>query len=272
MQRERSDSTGKTENEQDIEHIAAQGVADGYAAVALARCHHTRGKLGKRRAHSHHGKSHNGIADTKLSGYSRGTAHEEVGAAYQTAQTDDDKQTGTQPRHGCLGLGSLVGGSLRRFVGGILLVSLLGRQSCLQRDIHEKTEQCQQHQRVDARKRAVETHQHQQHRGHEGEGNVLAHGLAQYGHWCHESRHADYQQRIEHVAAHHIAHGKVGSALESGYKADAELGHRGAHSHYRQADNYLRDVETGGYAHCSVGKAVGSPQHENHAYYDINNL
>ena len=104
--------SGDAEDEEYVEDIGAEDVADGYAAVALACCYDGGGELGEGGASCDNGESDDGIADMESVGYADGMIDEDIGAYDEEEKSGEEEEDGLGDGvalRGCLGLVGIFG-------------------------------------------------------------------------------------------------------------------------------------------------------------------
>ena len=148
------DHAREAQDEEDVEDVAAQHVADGNAAIALLGRHDARGQFGQRGAARHDGQSDDGVAHVQRPCHLGSAADKEVAAADEGGQSHDHPQAGQPALHGLLGR-SLVGcGLLGCLTLGCLslgrLRRRLGRGGALDREAHEDEEEDEEDGAVEA--------------------------------------------------------------------------------------------------------------------------
>lgn len=243
-----ADEAGEAEYHEDVEDVGAHDVADGYAAVALARGHEACGQFGQRCAAGHYGEADDGVAHSEGAGHGGGMAHEDVTAYDEARQSAHDQQYGFHDLH---------------WLGGRrVIVAVAG---ALDGDVHEKGEAQGEQQRVEARDDPVEAEHDEHGRGCHGEGDVALYGARCDGDRRHHRGKARDEQHIERVGTDHVAHRHARAVPERGDERYEKLGHRCAHSHHREPDDQLRHACARGDARRTVGEQPGAPEDERDA-------
>jgi hypothetical protein len=228
----------QTQAAQDVEGVAADHVAHRDVAFALDGGGDAGGHLGHAGAGGHDGQADDEVAHAQGLGETDRGPHQVVRAEHQRHQADGDQTDLYHPV-------TVPGAGLRRLDGlGELVLGGLGLAARLHDQEHGVGhEQREQRATVQERQLAVQREGQQQQARTQHDRHLLPDQLDVDHQRRDQGADAQDEQHIEDVAAHHVADGDVGLAVEHGTDAHRDLGRAGAEGDDGQSHDERADAE-----------------------------